>query len=338
MVNQDAWGSAENQLALRRIQSWTGIGAVSAFVIIAFGSLVRATDSGLACPDWPLCYGELVPAFTWQIFFEWFHRLLAGLLAISLLVATSVLVRNRTLRSAFGGQLLAASVILAVQIVLGGLTVLKLLEPGIVSLHLLNAVVFLSILIWIYLKAKFLASGEIYSRPHKTPKAVAQALRVMTAAILVQLLLGGMVSTNGAGLVCPDFPQCFGMWWPPYSYLVNLQMTHRYLAFVLALFIFALSALSLRAMLPPITRWAMRLLPTLVTVQILLGIANVMFYLPVWASVAHLANAVAMYSLALCATLEVFFSSRAFAGSTIRQMAEQQSLSPSHEATLQEAP
>lgn len=316
MVKKTLASTEANPNALRRLRDWTGLAAMSAFVIIAFGSLVRATDSGLACPDWPLCYGELVPAFTWQIFFEWFHRLLAGLLAVSVVAASVILMRDRFLRAQFGVTVLLASIVLTVQIVLGGLTVLKLLDPGIVSLHLVNGVMFLSLLMVIHLKARFLMNGGAESRPYRVTENVIRGMRVITAAVLAQLVVGGMVSTNGAGLVCPDFPQCFGMWWPPYSFLVNLQMTHRYFAFVIAVGIFMFSAVSLRATLPPLTRWTIRLLPTLVTAQIALGIANVFYYLPVWASVAHLANAVTMYALSLAASLELYFVSRTYLSPT----------------------
>ena len=312
MVNVSGSSSDLNPISLRRLKNWTGLAAISAFIIISFGSLVRATDSGLACPDWPLCYGELVPVFTWQIFFEWFHRLLAGLLAVSVVAASVMLMRDRFLRSQFGWAILLASIVLTIQIILGGLTVLKLLDPGIVSLHLINGVVFLSLLLMIHLKARYLLNGQAGDKPYHVSAGVMRSMRFITAAILAQVFVGGMVSTNGAGLVCPDFPQCFGMWWPPYSFLVNIQMTHRYFAFAIALGIFMFSALSMRLVLPPLTRWAVRLLPILVVGQILLGIANIFYYLPVWASVGHLANAVTMYAISLTATFELYFVARTY--------------------------
>ena len=60
--------------------------SVFCFVVIVFGSWVRATDSGLACPDWPLCFGKVLPAFDLQIFLEWFHRIIAGLLTLGFFI------------------------------------------------------------------------------------------------------------------------------------------------------------------------------------------------------------------------------------------------------------
>ena len=131
--------------------SWT---AVLSFILIVLGSGVRATDSGLACPDWPLCHGQAVPMFDFQIFMEWFHRLIAGCVGILMLTATVQLFRHTLLRRAFTLQIIAAMVLLAVQIVLGGLTVLKLLDPATVSAHLTNALMFFTVLVWMATRAK----------------------------------------------------------------------------------------------------------------------------------------------------------------------------------------
>jgi heme A synthase len=50
--------------------------------LIVLGALVRAHEAGLACPDWPLCFGEFVPAFDLRVAFEWSHRLLAGSMSL----------------------------------------------------------------------------------------------------------------------------------------------------------------------------------------------------------------------------------------------------------------
>ena len=57
---------------------------VATWLLMAIVSATRVTNAGLACPDWPLCYGQLLPwqQMNLQVFLEWFHRLDAGLLVI----------------------------------------------------------------------------------------------------------------------------------------------------------------------------------------------------------------------------------------------------------------
>ncbi len=42
--------------------------------LMVLGAAVRAFDAGLTCPDWPLCFGNVVPAFHWGVYFEFIHR------------------------------------------------------------------------------------------------------------------------------------------------------------------------------------------------------------------------------------------------------------------------
>ena len=58
--------------------------AFATWLLMAVGSATRVMNAGLACPDWPLCYGEFVPAsqMNFQVFLEWFHRLDAGLIGL----------------------------------------------------------------------------------------------------------------------------------------------------------------------------------------------------------------------------------------------------------------
>jgi cytochrome c oxidase assembly protein subunit 15 len=288
--------------------------------LIALGSLVRATDSGLACPDWPLCYGKAIPTFDFQIFLEWFHRVVAGTLTVFVVVAAVKVFRSRVLRRAFFLQIVAAGVLLLVQIVLGGLTVLKLLDPSTVSAHLTNALLFLTVMVWMAMRARFLAAGP--SPLHRVPLVLKRKFAAVTGLVFLQTVLGGMVSTNHAGLVCPDFPTCHGQWLPPLDFLVGLQLGHRVLAFVVLAAAIALASMASRANLPPAARRAAKLLPALVILQIALGLVNVLYALPDLAVVAHLANAAIMYTLMLTGTLELAHRAKGIAKADLARAAQ----------------
>ena len=118
---------------------------------------------------------------------------------------------------AWGSALVA---LVFAQVLLGALTVWKLLHFSVVTLHLGNALLFFAVLIAIAERAARLErrSGEDVARAPGAPRG---RFVLASVATLAQTLLGGLVSTNHAGLACPDFPTCHGEWWPPLEGLVG---------------------------------------------------------------------------------------------------------------------
>ncbi len=272
---------------------------LATFALIVLGAIVRSTGSGLACPDWPLCHGKLIPPFQPQVLLEWGHRAVA--LVVSLLTAT---LAGRILlipaeRRALGGLVGLALALLAMQIVLGALTVWKLLHFSVVALHLGNGLLFFAALIAIAERA-----GRGDEAVTTTPRPGGRALWLFASiAILAQILLGGLVSTNHAGLACPDFPLCHGSWWPAgEGPLVHLQLAHRFGAYALAALL-AFAWWRSRSAANPHVRAGAAAVLGLVIVQIVLGAFNVLLAVPVWLTAAHLATATALFALAVVTTL-----------------------------------
>jgi cytochrome c oxidase assembly protein subunit 15 len=281
---------ASRARARRFAQGFTAL-LVLAYGLIVLGALVRAHGAGLSCPDWPLCFGVLVPTFDFHVAFEWGHRLVAGTVSLVFLALAVGVVRDPALRAAAGRPVGIAAALLALQVVLGGLTVLHLLASWTVTSHLVTGNAFAATLLWIVLRLRARAAGV-------TPadEAVTPALRALVATgaalLALQIVLGGLVSSRYAGLACAQWPACNdGIFLPTFEGVVGLQLAHRLNGYALALAI-AITATAARGVAPLERPTALAL--GLVLLQIALGVANVWLRIPVEITALHSATAAAL--------------------------------------------
>ncbi len=282
------------------------LGRATAFLIfglMVLGAVVRTTGSGLACPDWPLCEGRLIPRFQFNVLIEWGHRFVALLVSVLLFATAAWVFARRELRARLGGLIGLTVVLLFVQVLLGALTVWKLLSPAVVSSHLAVAVLlFISLLVF-SLRAETHADLEEASSvpvPATPAPGLAAAFAIVAVLTYAQVVLGGLVSTNHASTVCPDWPTCRGEWFPAMTGLVGIHMLHRFGGYLVALAVLLL-AFSARAESLPVRAGA-RAAFTLVVAQVILGVCNVLLAAPVWVSAMHLATAVALLATLVITT------------------------------------
>jgi cytochrome c oxidase assembly protein subunit 15 len=289
--------------------------ALLALVVVGLGAYVRLSDAGLGCPDWPGCYGHLSPhhaadaiaaaqaqapegpvspAKAWK---EMVHRYLASTLGLGIMaIAWLAWRREQGVNRAVGLGLVGLVVF---QGLLGMWTVTLLLRPAVVSAHLLGGMATLALLVWLG------ARQQGHPEPDRSGPALLAGLAL--AAVVLQIALGGWVSTNYAALACTDFPTCHGSWWPQADWRHGFQI-HRELGVDVqgqALSLEALTAmhwahrlgallatlgvgfLGLRLLARPAWRaWGLGLLG-LLALQLLLGVANVLAGLPLAVAVAH---------------------------------------------------
>lgn len=260
------------------------------FFLIALGGSVRIMKAGLACPDWPLCFGDLIPDFHPQVYFEFIHRVVAGCASLGTLWLSVILFRSRApraLKSLAGLVLL----LLIFQIVFGGLTVLWLLKSGVVATHLMTGAGIFVTLLWIYLSLKPEATEGL------GPSWLFWQSLFVFGAAYGQILLGGLVAANFASLVCIDFPTCHGEWFPTFSGIIGLHVIHRLGAYALSAILLA-NWLIIRKVSPSTRlRKLSGILFLCVCGQVCLGIANVLFLTPPLIAVSHLALGVGLLSV-----------------------------------------
>ena len=134
-----------------RIERAFGLLLALTLGLIVLGALVRANQAGLACPDWPLCFGEFVPKMDLRIGFEWTHRLVAGSISLLFVLFGVWAWRAPATPQSTRRLLVVAGLLLGVQVLLGALTVWKLLAAWTVTSHLLIGNAFAVSLLWITL-------------------------------------------------------------------------------------------------------------------------------------------------------------------------------------------
>jgi cytochrome c oxidase assembly protein subunit 15 len=241
--------------------------AIATLLLMAIGSATRVMNAGLACPDWPLCYGQLIPTqqMNLQVFLEWFHRLDAALIGFSAIALTTLSWwHRRHLPQWLPWASTFALGLIIFQGVLGGLTVTQLLRFDIVTAHLGTALIFFATLIVI---------GANLT-PYKGTAAAGKLSWIgLTAAILIyiQSLLGGLVASRWA------LHQCFGD-----SQLCIVMNSHIFGVIPPTLATLTMVVLAWRTpALHPLLRKLANIAANLVVLQIILGIATFKLHLQV---------------------------------------------------------
>ena len=302
--------------ASRRTTNLVAVAVALAAVVVVLGAYTRLVDAGLGCPDWPGCYGMiLVPESAEEIaraeaafpespveadkaWPEMIHRYAAASLGLVVLVLAVLAVKG-----GLPWKLPVAIVLLViVQGAFGAWTVTLKLWPQVVTTHLLGGFATLALL-WVWWLAL-----------RGPPWRVSPSLRGLSMATLVvvvaQVALGGWLTANYAALACPDFPTCHGVWIPDMdfaagfdifqgvgpNYLGGLMSSDARVAIHVAHRIGAVAVLLVAGWLA--VRLGSRplawVLGGVLALQLALGIANVVFALPLVVAVLHNAGAAAL--------------------------------------------
>jgi heme a synthase len=281
-------------------------GALLAAGVVVLGAWVRLTNAGLGCPDWPGCYGHLFPQNAHhfaEAVHEMVHRYFASTLGA---IIVALLVFAWLNRKGKGQPLVAVALLfllVCLQGTLGMKTVTLLLQPLIVTAHLLGGLSTLGLLWWLSIEPR---------RGPPTPRELSLRKFALVAicALALQIALGGWTSSNYAAIACPDLPTCQRSWWPDMDFQnafvlwrglgvdyeggvlasparVAIHFTHRLGAVVAGSFLIATGLLVIARAAWPLLRLLGALLVFAVLLQIIIGVTMVYFHLPLALATLH---------------------------------------------------
>ncbi len=210
---------------------------VGTFLLLVMGAIVRATDSGLGCPDWPHCHGQWIPPADHRAWIEWTHRLVASIVGVLVLgMAAGALVAYRRVRTVLCPAL-ANVVLVGAQALLGREAVERELPSSVVMAHLAMALAILAVLIFIAVNAFEHARSAPVRRASPDREVIpdygfAVFAAVGAVAVFVVLMTGAYVTGRNAGLVFTDWPLMNGQLIPDRGPLTDVHFTHRLVAAV----------------------------------------------------------------------------------------------------------
>lgn len=295
------------------------VGALAlGFVVVILGAYTRLVHAGLGCPDWPGCYGFLSvprsdaalelaqlrfpdsPVETFKAWAEMIHRYAAGVLGLAILGLALLALKYRE-RDGYPLKLpLGLLALVICQALFGMWTVTLKLWPQIVTLHLLGGFATLSLLLLLSLRLSERFPADIGL------SALRPLARAVLAIVIIQITLGGWVSSNYAAVACIDLPTCHGEWWPDMDFAAGfnifqeigpnylggmlygegrtaIHVTHRIGALITMV---ATLWLAWRLYRAGLTATAAGLTVAL-GIQLGLGITNILAHLPLAVAVAH---------------------------------------------------
>ena len=284
-----------------RFRVLTLVTVLSIFALITLGGVVRLTESGLGCPDWPLCHGKIIPPLDTATLIEYSHRLMASVVGVLVLATTLIVWRSHRRQPWLLVPATLGLALLVGQVLLGGVTVLKELPGSIVMAHLATAEALLACMAVVSMVALLGrpaslsrlggvgrpggVQGDAGERPDRAPLMV---LGVMLATYGL-LLTGSYVTISGSTVACGEgWPLCQGQFLPEGHHAL-INMAHRWVSLLVGLLIAAALVMAWRRRhVHRAMGWAAATVGGLFLMQVSLGAAIVWAGFAIEARILHL--------------------------------------------------
>ncbi len=293
--------------------AWLALGVVCLHLV--FGAIVRISGSGMGCGDhWPKCYGYWFPPFSRpDLIIEVTHRYLASIVTLAL-IALFVVAWRRRAEPGVGGRggvlrMSGAAVVTVFAVaILGGVTVKLGNAPWTVVAHWTLAMLLLAILAAATVRTG--AMGGIGVRTQQAPRGLVRSAYGAAGLAFLTVAMGGLTANFPfAAVGCTSFPFCGPNPDAPAS-AVHIQLIHRSVAVLLALFLIGIAVANRRRAVGPTVRRALNVAVALVLLQIAIAASMVLLHMPAVLRSLHEATGVAIW----LATFTLAYLARIAAG------------------------
>jgi heme o synthase len=294
-----------------RFQKLAAATVVTTFLLVTIGVVVRATDSGVACPTWPGCFeGQFLPRADQgaQVWLEWTHRTVAALIGVLILALAFVAVRSHRDRPSILYPSLVAVALVGFQAWLGKETVRLGNSGESVTAHLAAAMGLVGLVVYLFVRSLYPA--RIGGRGGSQRFTLLAAFAAATTFAL--LLFGSHVTATNAWNVFPDWPLMGGTPFPALAGdQVQAQVLHRWVAIVVGLIIAAVAAASWRSLRRhPQLVWLATIAAILYPVQAIVGGLQILTGLAGWAQTLHVALGTIIWGLMAALTVAAYYEAR----------------------------
>jgi protoheme IX farnesyltransferase len=277
-----------------RFQKLAAATVVTAIALVTIGVIVRATGSGLGCPDWPLCHGQIVPPLDdYKAWIEWVHRTVAVIIGFEVIGLAGLAFLDLRGRRTLLVATVVAVLLVGFQAWLGRETVRLGNSGESVTAHLASAMALVGLLVWILARSLY---------PTRLSGAGSQRFTLIAAlgagSVFALLLFGSHVTATSQWIVFPDWPLMNGTLFPAVTDANSANVLHRWIAIIVGLIVAAVlvAALRLRPRTGPIVRLA-AVAAVLFPIQAVVGGLQILTGLAGWTQTLHLAFGAVIWAL-----------------------------------------
>ena len=279
---------------MTRFQKLAAATVMTAILLVTIGVIVRATGSGMGCPDWPLCHGQIIPPLNDpQAWIEWVHRTVAVVIGFEVLGLAILAFRDLRGRRTLVAASVAAVLLVGFQAWLGRETVRLGNSGESVTAHLASAMALVGLLVWILARSLYPARLSGHGSQRFTLVAALGA-----GSVYALLLFGSQVTATSQWIVFPDWPLMNGTLVPALTDANAAHVLHRWVAAVVGVIVAGVFIAAWRRRPRPrgIVRLA-AIAALLFPIEAVVGGVQILTGLPGWAQTLHLALATVIWAV-----------------------------------------
>ncbi len=293
---------------MNRFQKLAALTLATALGLVTIGVIVRATESGLGCPDWPLCHQQIIPPLDdAKAWIEWIHRSVAVIIGFEILALAVLAIRDYRDRRSILWPSIAAVGLVGFQAWLGRETVRLGNSGESVTAHLASALILVALLVFLTVRAGYPA--RIGGRGGSQRFTLLAAFT--TAITFALLLFGSHVTATSSALVFPDWPLMDGSFFPAVTDVTAANVLHRWVAGFVGLIVVLLAVVAWRTQRghPTLVRLAVGA-ASLFAIQVVVGGAQVLTQLAAWTQTLHLALGAVIWAMLTGLTVTSYYTAR----------------------------